>query len=66
VWGDSSLWYVIAQANGISGTGNLVAGQTLAIPGKIENVHNNTSTFKVYDPNKAIGDVQPGAPVPPA
>src|SRR3546814_162422 len=59
LWGDSALWYLIADANGLDGTETLVAGVTLTIPNKVANVHNNSSTFKVYDPNKAIGDLSP-------
>ncbi|HWD29795.1 MAG TPA: LysM peptidoglycan-binding domain-containing protein, partial [Rhizomicrobium sp.] len=63
-WGDSSLWYLIADANGLSASDTLVAGQSLNIPNKVANVHNNTSTFQVYDPNDAIGNVDPTRPKP--
>ena len=67
LWGDQSLWYLIADANGLSGTGTLAAGTTLRIPANVTNLHNNASTFKVYDPNKAIGDTAPTAAAhPPA
>ena len=29
LWGDASFWYMIADANGLSGSETLVAGQTL-------------------------------------
>lgn len=64
VWGDSSLWYVLADANGMDGSTELAAGMSLVIPDKVENVHNNVSTFKPYDPNKAIGNILP-SPIPP-
>jgi len=64
VWGDSSLWYLIADANGLSGGEALQAGQALSIPGKVTNIHNNAGTFRVYDPNKALGDLSPTAPKP--
>ncbi|AHE55635.1 DUF6531 domain-containing protein [Sphingomonas sanxanigenens] len=64
-WGDASLWYVIADANGLFGSETLVAGQTLKIPDKVVNAKNNASTFKVYDPNEAIGDNSPSDPVAP-
>ncbi|WP_157215363.1 LysM peptidoglycan-binding domain-containing protein [Flavisphingomonas formosensis] len=58
VWGDSSLWYKIADANGLDGTETLAAGRTLLIPNKVANIHNNASTYRVYDPNEAIsGDI---------
>ena len=65
VWGDASLWYMLAEANGLSATSSLSAGQSLILPVKVTNLHNNATTFKPYDAGKAIGDVQPGAPVPP-
>ncbi|RZK99123.1 MAG: LysM peptidoglycan-binding domain-containing protein, partial [Rubrivivax sp.] len=50
VWGDSSLWYLIAEANGMmSASTPLTKGQTLVIPNKVTNVHNNSGTLKVYD-----------------
>jgi YD repeat-containing protein len=66
LWGDASLWYMLAQANGLSGNANLTAGQILTIPAGVTNFRNNASTFKPYDAGQAIGDVQPGAPQPPA
>lgn len=55
VWGDASLWYMIADANGMAGGQGLAAGMTLSIPDKVVNVHNSAGTFKVYDPNRAQG-----------
>ena len=65
VWGDASFWYLIADANGLDGTETLVAGQSLILPNKVHNNHNNTSTYRVYDPNEAIGDTAPTAVAPP-
>ncbi|MFC5373275.1 LysM peptidoglycan-binding domain-containing protein [Brevundimonas faecalis] len=65
-WGDASLWYMIAEANGLTSASQLVAGQTLTIPAKVANVGNTSDTFRPYDPNKAIGDVNPTQPKPPA
>ena len=31
VWGDASMWWMIAEANGLSGSETLIAGQTLSI-----------------------------------
>lgn len=63
MWGDSSLWYLIAQANGVDNSTQLQPGQNLIIPNnKIHNFHNSSSTFKVYDPNVAFGDTAPNAP----
>jgi YD repeat-containing protein len=64
-WGDASLWYLIASANGMNGSESLVAGQSITIPDRVTNIHNNASTFRVYDPNHALGDLSPTAPKPP-
>jgi YD repeat-containing protein len=65
VWGDASLWYLIANANGFMGGETLAAGITLSIPNKVTNFRNSSDTFKVYDPNEALGDLSPTAPKPP-
>ncbi|MGH6614419.1 LysM peptidoglycan-binding domain-containing protein [Sphingomonas sp.] len=65
IWGDANLWYKLAEANGL-GAGPPTAGMTLRIPDGIFSVHNSTSTFKIYDPNEAIGMTGPMAPQPKA
>ncbi|WP_443751348.1 hypothetical protein [Asticcacaulis solisilvae] len=65
LWGDSSLWYILADANGLYADTTLSAGQTLRIPAKPANVHNNASTFKVYDPADTMGNTKPTQPQPP-
>ncbi|WP_158253798.1 LysM peptidoglycan-binding domain-containing protein [Chromobacterium alticapitis] len=69
LWGDRSLWYLLADANGLSGNEQLAAGQVLKVPNKVTNFHNNSSTYRVYNPGEAMGDVTPtlpDAPPPPA
>ena len=64
-YGDSSLWYKIAQANGLSGDVALAEGQSVRMPtGVMRNTH-NASTFKPYSPGEAIGDTNPVGPPPP-
>ncbi len=63
-WGDSSLWYLIADANGLSGSETLAAGTSLWVPSRVVNVHNSASTFKPYDPNEAQVNTDPLAPSP--
>jgi hypothetical protein len=60
-WGDSNLWYLIADANGGS---SVTQGQVILIPAKPNTATDNSSTFKPYDPSKAIGDTTPTAPMP--
>lgn len=68
VWGDASMWYLIAEANGFTATPQLREGQLLVIPNKVTNFHNTSQTFKVYNPGEVMGDVSPTvpeAPLPP-
>jgi LysM repeat protein len=65
IWGDANFWYLIADANGLDNSSTLVAGQQLIIPNKVADNQNNSSTYKVYDPNDAIGDVSPTTPPKP-
>ena len=64
IYGDSSLWYKIAQANGLSGETTLVAGQILSLPSGVQVNTYNDSTFKPYNPAEVIGDV--ASPKPPS
>lgn len=65
MWGDSTLWYIIADANGLKGEDVLKAGQVLKVPNNVVNLHNTATTFKPYDPGLAIGNTQPTLPTPP-
>ena len=65
LWGDANLWYLIADANGISGRTQLVAGQILTIPNKVTNFHNTSQTFRPYNPGQAVGDTLPTLPPEP-
>lgn len=64
MWGDASLWYLLADQNGLSGNSTLAAGTILSIPSRVTNIHNNASTFKVYDPNDARVNTDPLSPSP--
>ncbi|MEO0560544.1 MAG: hypothetical protein AAF125_00420, partial [Chloroflexota bacterium] len=65
LWGDSSLWYKIAEANGLSGREPLAEGRNLVIPTGVQRTHHNASTYKPYDPAEAIGDLSPTSPAEP-
>lgn len=65
VWGDASLWYKIAQSNGLSAGSPLRAGQVLNLPSNVVRSSNNSGTFKVYNPGEALGDVAPTSTAPP-
>lgn len=66
LWGDQAMWFLIAEANGITAATQLVPGQRLIIPNKVTNFHNTSGTFRVYDPGEAIGDTMPTLPNEPA
>ncbi|PPK44426.1 LysM domain-containing protein [Trinickia symbiotica] len=63
-YGDSELWYQIADANELRGDDDLRVGQTLTIPNRVASAHNTSSSFKPYDPSKVVGDTTPNLPVP--
>lgn len=65
IYGDSSLWYKIAEANGLSGANGLIQNQVLILPTGIIRSTNNTGTTNPYNPAEAIGDLSPTAPQPP-
>jgi len=63
-YGDSALWYRIAEANGLASNSDLRAGQTLTVPNRVSSIHNNNATFKPYDPSRIEGDKTPHLPMP--
>lgn len=63
-YGDSSLWYRIAEANGLASGNALKVGQTLNIPNRVSTINNNSSTFKPYDPSEIEGDKTPNLSTP--
>lgn len=64
LWGDAAMWYLLAEANGLTGTEALVAGRVLQVPNKVTNIHNNADTFRPYNPGEAIGRIDPTLPAP--
>lgn len=65
VFGDSALWYLIADANGLSSSDALEAGQALRIPNAVTNSRNAADTFRPFDAQTVLGDTTPPAPPPP-
>ncbi len=65
LWGDASLWYKIAEINGMSGGTALVEGQQLILPTGVLKSANNATTFKPYDPAETIGETSPTTAKPP-
>ncbi len=64
VWGDASLWYKLAEANGLGAAAALFEGQTLTIPAGVQRNTHSAGTFQPYDPAERLGDLAPGAPRP--
>src|SRR6185295_19420946 len=60
IYGDSSLWYLIAEENGYSQADDvLTQGIILRIPNVVAPVSNNAGTFKPFNPNDAIVNQSP-------
>ena len=64
LWGDSSYWYLIADANGIQSDSQLFTGENLTIPTLESNDQNTASTNSVYNETQALGNVSPTHPPP--
>lgn len=65
LFGDASLWHLIADANGLRQDSDLIVGKTLVIPNKITNLRNSYDVHKPYQPGEIIGDTTPTLPDPP-
>ncbi|MGM9486050.1 hypothetical protein [Ideonella sp. YS5] len=65
LWGDSEMWFELAQVNNLQGDEQLVSGQVLIVPNRVTNIHNNANTFRPYNPGEVIGNVDPTLPAPP-
>lgn len=63
-YGDSALWYRVAEANGLGGNDDMRVGQTLNIPNRVSTIGNNSTTFKPYDPSRIEGSMSPTLPMP--
>ncbi|MBA3537894.1 MAG: LysM peptidoglycan-binding domain-containing protein, partial [Tatlockia sp.] len=66
-YGDSSLWYLIADANGITdrhATNQLHNGQRLIIPAVATRQHLNTGTHQLMNSTEILGDLSATLPLP--
>ncbi|MEO7065620.1 MAG: putative Ig domain-containing protein [Rhodanobacter sp.] len=64
VYGNGDLGYIVAEANGLSGDGDLVVGQKIELP-SITTHSNSATTFKPYDPGQIVGSTTPSLPMAP-
>ncbi|MET4726717.1 YD repeat-containing protein [Lysobacter enzymogenes] len=60
VYGNANLWYLLAEANAVGDDG-LVEGTTIVVPNATVSA-NDSSTFKPFNPNDAIGNTAPTLP----
>ncbi|WP_005034730.1 Ig-like domain repeat protein [Holophaga foetida] len=63
-YGDASLWYLIAEANGLLSNQDLRVGQVLTIPTKVGSTHNTSATQNLYNPAKIVGSTAPNLATP--
>lgn len=61
VYGNSELWYIIADANGIQSDADLRAGEIIKYPAQVTDL-NSASTFKPYNASVEIGSTTPALP----
>ena len=66
LWGDASLWYKLAQANGLAPGAVLAAGTRLTLPSGVQRATFNAATLNPYDPASIVGDTSPTTPAPQA
>jgi hypothetical protein len=59
LWGDASLWYKLAEANGLADGASLSDGQVLRVPSGVFRLHQTAATFAPYDAGKFIGPTDP-------
>lgn len=62
VYGNASLWYIVAQANALGGDADLAVGLSLSIPA-VTTTKNDSTTYKPYNPSEIQGSTQPDLPV---
>jgi nucleoid-associated protein YgaU len=58
-FGSPAYWYLIADANGLTGNEALAEGSTITIPNQVANSANSAETFKVYNESEIVGSTSP-------
>ena len=60
IYGDSGLWYLIAQENGLTEPDEaLVVGTELRIPNRVVSLSNSSDSFKPFNAADVLGDLTP-------
>ena len=62
VYGNASLWYIVAQANALNGDADLAVGLSLSIP-SVTTTKNDATTFKPYNPSEILSSTTSDLPV---
>ena len=63
VYGDASLWFHIAEANGMEMGSEVKAGTALRIPQNVRNVHIDAQRHALYDESQIVGSSMPNLQV---
>ncbi|MGQ5522076.1 LysM peptidoglycan-binding domain-containing protein, partial [Chitinimonas sp. PSY-7] len=65
VYGNSNLWYLLADANGLSEDSELKAGTRITIPNTSKSDAISADTFKAYKEDEVVGSQMPNLKTPP-
>jgi YD repeat-containing protein len=65
MYGNASLWFVIAEANGLNAGESLKAGRTLIIPNSVKTGHITGDNHRVYSESEIVGSTLPNLKTPP-
>jgi len=65
MYGNPSLWFVIADANGLNAGEQLKAGRTLTIPNSVKTGNITAENHKVYSESEIVGSTLPNLKTPP-
>lgn len=64
LYGNPTLWFVIAEANGLIGNETLSEGTRLTVPNNIEQGRITADTHKVYNESEIVGSTLPNVKAP--
>jgi hypothetical protein len=65
LYGHPELWYVIADANGLTGSEQLPAGMRLTIPNSVQYSGFTANTHALYNEGEIVGSKLPNLKSPP-
>src|SRR5713226_1907485 len=65
MYGNASLWFVIADANGLNAGEQLKAGKTLTLPNSVKTGNITADNHRVYSESEIVGSTLPNLKTPP-